>query len=241
MPELLHPSERPNKLTNHEIGAFKRVPALVIPWGVKAVFIEDWLFDQGGADAAYIGAASVALRLGMSKDNVEAHRRWLYGLDFYAVIRRARGEAWGWVPQLPLGCRLRGRTDEAKDECARRIAAYVEGSDSPRSAGVPRSTSPGGPPSARAGVAGYARPGVAGSARGGVGGASFSASGASAQTLAQDGDRDRTRGGAHAPEAEQEDAPAPRAIDARPRAEVEREGLERIADILKQQRRGPDV
>lgn len=75
----------------------------VLSWGAKAVWLEDWALDQG-PEGAWISAANLAARLGMSKDNVEQQRRRLRDWGLYHVVRREGARSDGWCPQLPVLC-----------------------------------------------------------------------------------------------------------------------------------------
>jgi len=105
MDRALTVNERPQRLVPTAVAALKA--ARGIPWGAKAVWVKDWILDRG-PDASWISASNLAARVGMSRDNVEQHRRWLLALGFYHVVRRAGSKSDGWVPTLPLGCRHHG-------------------------------------------------------------------------------------------------------------------------------------
>jgi len=100
--------------------------ARLMPWGRKAVWVEDWILDRG-PEASWISATNLAARLGMSKDNVEQHRRDLLALGFYYVVRRIGAKSDGWVPTLPLGCRHHGSTPADILATAARIDAIISG------------------------------------------------------------------------------------------------------------------
>lgn len=229
--------ERPQRLVPTAVAAFKA--ARKIPWGVKAVFVEDWILDQG-PEGAWASATVLAARLGMSKDNVEQHRRWLLSVGFYHVVRRAGAKSDGWVPTLPLGCRHHGTTPADIQATAARIDALVTGTVLPVEGGV-----------AATAKRGAARPTSRGAVESATRGAAQSATLAGGapliQTLIQPPSNgqtlalpeDRTREGAYAPkeQEEQEPEPTPRAIDQRPRREVEEEGWEELRRKLDAKRK----
>jgi hypothetical protein len=100
--------------------------ARAIPWGAKAVFVEDWILDRG-PEGAWISAAHLAERLGMSTRNVELHRRRLRELGFYVVIPRHGGRTDGWIPTLPLGAQIHGVRPADVADAATRIDALLAG------------------------------------------------------------------------------------------------------------------
>lgn len=241
-------TERPARLIPTAIAAVKA--AKKMPWGVKAVFIEDWLLDRG-PEGAWASATVIAARLGMSKDNVEKHRRRLYELGFYHVIRREGAQSDGWVPTLPLGCRHHGTSVEDIANTAARIDAYLSGqvthiSGAPGGATEGRrgSATSGVPDSATHGAPQYATRGVLPARRGGVrGGALVEAD--TSKTLATP--EDTARESAHAPELQQEGAPreptrAERVqmaeADAKEAEEVRRRGWQLIRDTIKKRNAG---
>lgn len=200
--------ERPPRATITVVRAFKACDA--IRWGTKAVWVEDWILDAG-PEASWISAPNLAQRLGLSRESIEAHRRWLKGLAFYFVVERRGARSNGWVPTVPAFLAPRGTTVDAVTESAARIAAYVRGELGDIGSG--------GDPNAKRGVAGHTTSGVEsptkrgvaanatskeGSVREGVGGASLSQYSGEAQLFVPTEDQERKRVGASAPETEQE-------------------------------------
>lgn len=214
------------------VAAFKA--ARKVPWGAKAVWVEDWILDRG-PEASWISATHLAARLGMSKENVEQHRRHLLSLGFYHVVRRIGAKSDGWVPTLPLGCRHHGTTVEAIQETAQRIDALVTGSVRPIENGIGRSAPSGVAPPARRGVAGSASSGVVDSAMP----RPLIQNLSEGQPLTPS--QDRTRVGARAPKAEKEAVQEPlseseeknwepitRPADQRPADDVTNDGMGEI-------------
>lgn len=203
--------ERPPRATITVVRAFKACDA--IRWGTKAVWIEDWILDAG-PEASWISATNLAQRLGLSKESIEAHRRWLKGLAFYFVVERRGARSNGWVPTVPAFLAPRGTTVEAVNASAARIAAYVRGELGDIGSGGDPTTKRGVPGPTTSGVGGSTRRGVAanatskeGSVREGVGGASLSQHSGEAQLFVSPADHETSgRVGASAPEAEQEEA-----------------------------------
>jgi hypothetical protein len=217
-------TERPQRLVPTAVAAFKA--ARKIPWGVKAVFVEDWILDNS-PDGAWISGSNLAARLGMSRDTVERHRRWLLSLGFYHVVRRAGCKSDGWVPTLPLGCRHRGTSPADIQATAARIDALLSGTVLPVEGGVPAfATRRGGTHAANDGGTHAANNGGTHAAIRAGGVQSLIQHPSEGQALALP--VDRARDGAFAPGGEQEEQegePKPRAIDQRPAAEVTDEGF----------------
>src|SRR6266542_6747762 len=93
--------ERPAKLP---FAATRVVKASrLLSAGQKLVWLEDWTLDQG-PEGAWISATNLATRLGMSKDNVERHRRRLCELGLYHVVRRRGARSDGWSAMFPPLC-----------------------------------------------------------------------------------------------------------------------------------------
>ncbi len=103
--------------------------ARLLPWGAKAVWLEDYALDHG-PEGSWISAAHLAARVGLSKDNIERHRRRLAELGLYYVIRRPGARADGWVPTLPLFCVpvLRPTVDQVMT-CANQLDQLLEGAN----------------------------------------------------------------------------------------------------------------
>lgn len=223
-------TERPQRLVPTAVAAFKA--AKKVPAGVKLVFVEDWILDRG-PEASWIAASKLAMRLGMSKDNVEKHRRRLLELGFYHVVRREGAESDGWVPTLPLGCRHHGTSVEDVANTAARIDAYLTGqvrhiSGAPGAAtrGQPRSATGGVPDGATGGAVQYATRGVLPARRGGKEGGPLIQS-ANAQALALP--EDATRESAIAPKLEQEGPPRePTRAERQQMAEADTAEAERV-------------
>jgi len=240
--------DRPSRLVPTAIAAVKA--SKQIPAGVKLVFIEDWILDRG-PEGAWASAAVLAARLGMSKDNVEKHRRRLLELGFYVVVRREGAKSDGWVPTLPLGCRHHGTSVEDVANTAARIDAYLSGQvhhirgvPGGAESGVTRSGSRGVPQSATSGVlhaATIRRPLAGGGGK--EGGTLIQP--AQAETLVPA--RDSEQESARALELEQEGPPreptrAEREQMAKADAEeaerVRREGWQKIRDALRVRKSG---
>lgn len=226
------------------VAAFKA--ARRIPWGAKAVWVEDWILDRG-PEASWISGSNLAARLGVSRETVERHRRALAALGFYHVVKRVGCRTNGWVPTLPLGCRHHGTSLESIQATAARIDAIVGGKLSSIEDGVRGAARDGVRDAAATGVKGAAIDGVTGAATHGVSRAPLIQNLSAGQALVLP--EDRARVSAYAPKPKQEGRlaaerstpdfpeefpePIPRAIDQRPADEVTNEGFERI----RQQRR----
>lgn len=234
--------ERPPRLVPTAIAAVKA--AKKMPWGVKAVFIEDWILDRG-PEGAWLAAPKLAVRLGMSKDNVEKHRRRLLELGFYYVVRREGARSDGWIPTLPLGCRHHGTTPEDIQNTAARIDAYLSGQVRHISGGLGGATSGarqaaigGVPDGATSGATQYATRGVLPARRGGVRGGSLPQA-VQSQTLVPP--EVAARESARAPEAEEEEPREPTRAERQQMAKADeeeaeqkrREGWQKIRDALK--------
>lgn len=152
-------AERPVRLTMPAVRVFKACRALV--WGCKAVWLEDWTLDMG-PEGAWISASNLAARIGMSKDNVEEHRRVLRRADLYFVIERPGARANGWIPMMPEMCKPRVTRPEPAEilELAFRLDEHIRGRLDGGISGLPQPTIHGGPAPATDGVAQSATHGV---------------------------------------------------------------------------------
>lgn len=241
-------TERPQRLVPTAVAALKASKR--IPAGVKLVFVEDWILDRG-PEASWISASNLAARLGMSKDNVEKHRRRLKELGFYHVVRREGADSDGWVPTLPLGCRHHGTSVEDIANTAARIDAYltgqvrhIHGAAGDATSGRRQGATGGVPDGATHGAPQYATPALLPARRGGKeGGSLIQASTSQTLALPEDGARE----GAHALEGEQEGAQreptraerkAMADADAAEAEEVRRKGWEQIRHAIGQRKAG---
>jgi hypothetical protein len=106
--------------------------------GQKLVWLELWALDHG-PERAFVSAARLAERLGMSVDNVEKARRQLRSLRLLASGPRPSGRGVTWWATLPADCLPSSRpSDAAIMELAGRLDARIEGQ------GTRRRTTPGG-------------------------------------------------------------------------------------------------
>jgi len=87
--------------------------------GVKLTWLECQTFDRGEA-GAYISAASLARRLGVSQVTIERHRAALKASGLLQVESRGNGRTASWYCTLPAGCVPSPRPEE--QEVARLVA-----------------------------------------------------------------------------------------------------------------------
>jgi hypothetical protein len=94
-------SERPSKLPFSATRVVKA--SRILSWGEKAVWLEDHALDEG-PEGAWIAAASLGQRLGISAETVEAYRRRLATWGLHHRIPRPGARQPGWVATLPEQC-----------------------------------------------------------------------------------------------------------------------------------------
>jgi hypothetical protein len=92
--------ERPPKLPFAATRVIKA--SRLLGAGQKLVWLEDWALD--GPEGAWISGAHLAVRLGMSRQNVDQHRQHLQALGLHTVIARPGARTDGWRPTLPPAC-----------------------------------------------------------------------------------------------------------------------------------------
>ncbi len=104
----------------------------VITLGEKAVWYHHWALDRSpigrsNGDHCYIGAASMAARLGVSQHTIEDYRTRLKDLGLLGFFWRREGRNVGWVALLPADCIPRGQ-EVAGEEAVllgRKLAEYI--------------------------------------------------------------------------------------------------------------------
>jgi len=90
--------------------------------GHKLVWLEDHALHRSTA-GAYIGAGPLGERLGLSRDQVERHRRELLDLGLHAKQARPGGRGVSWYATLPDACVPSERPTAAE---VRRLAARLD-------------------------------------------------------------------------------------------------------------------
>lgn len=116
-------SERPAKLP---------LPAQLVVWGAegvtmteKAVWYHTWFLDQGREDGCYIGARSMAARLGVRERTIEDARARLRRLGLLASWTRPEGREHGYRARLPLGFAVPRTFKEATPEQSRALDRHI--------------------------------------------------------------------------------------------------------------------
>lgn len=119
--------ERPEKLIFAATHVVKG--SRVLTWPEKAVWLEDYALDLG-PEGAWITAAKLAERLGLSPETVETYRRRFAeeGIGLHYRVKRPGARSPGWVSTLPDGCAPRSQRPppEVVIEGARRLDWLLE-------------------------------------------------------------------------------------------------------------------
>ena len=74
-----------------------------LPWGYKAVWLEDYRFDKGAG--SWVSPAAMAELTGMSPETVMSYRERMLRWGLYTRVPRGRGLPDAWRPTLPAGLR----------------------------------------------------------------------------------------------------------------------------------------
>lgn len=73
-----------------------------LPWGYKAVWLEDYRFDQG--QGSYVSPQALAELTGLTAETVTSYRERLLRWKLYERVPRGRGLPHAWRPVLPAHC-----------------------------------------------------------------------------------------------------------------------------------------